>query len=53
MNYIKLLISLLEIVLITFLTFLASIILSVYFIVCIIVEMITKGYKNGLRRSTS
>jgi len=53
MNYIKLLMSPFEIVLITFLTLLASIVLSIYFIVCIIVEMITKGYKNGFRRSTS
>ena len=40
-----------ELVLITLLTFIVSVVLSTYLIFCIIFDLIRKGYKNGLRRS--
>jgi len=51
MNYFKLLTKPLEIVFIAFASFLASIILAFYLLLCIIVEMIRKGYRYGFRRN--
>jgi hypothetical protein len=51
MNYIKLLMTPFEIVLLTFLCFVASILLATYFMLCIIVEIFRKGFSYGFRRN--
>ena len=42
-----------ELVFITLLTFVASIVLAIYLTYCITVDFISKGFKNGFRRSTT
>mgnify|MGYP003685679391 CR=1 FL=1 len=47
----KLLLMPFELILITLITLIASIILSSYLICSIVFDLMIKGYKNGLRRN--
>ena len=52
-EHLKLLLMPFELMFITLLTFCASIVLSLYLIYYITVDFISKGLKNGFRRSTT
>ncbi len=47
----KLLLMPFELIFITLITLIASIILATYLICCIVFDLIIKGYKNGFRRN--
>ena len=52
-EYFRTLLMPIELVFITLLTFITSIVLAIYLTYYITVDFISKGFKNGFRRSTT
>ena len=52
-EYFRTLLMPLELVFITLLTFITSIVLAIYLTYDITIDFISKGFKNGFRRSTT
>ena len=51
MKHLNILMIPFELVFTTFLTFIVSVILSLYLFICILFDLIKGGYKNGFRRN--